>query len=63
MQGPTQTFGPIGSAVLTFIGYKQTSKVYIDIDLYFNEPKGIDHTMQFKLYLQYNKPNISSSVP
>ena len=33
MQGPTQNLGPIGLAVLTFIGYKQkdkqTSKVYI----------------------------------
>ena len=33
MGSPTQYFGPIGSAVLTFIGYKltdsQTSKVYI----------------------------------
>ena len=37
MWGPTQNLGPIGSAVLTFIGYKQTdtktprqtSKVYI----------------------------------
>jgi len=31
--GPTQNLGPIGSAVLTFIGYKQTNtqtrKVYI----------------------------------
>ncbi len=26
MQGPTQNLGPIGSAVLTFIGYKQTDK-------------------------------------
>ena len=24
--GPTQNLGPIGSAVLTFIGYKQTNK-------------------------------------
>ena len=33
LQGHTQNLGPIGSAVLTFIGYKQTdkqtSKVYI----------------------------------
>ena len=26
MWGPTQNLGPIGSAVLTFIGYKQTDK-------------------------------------
>jgi len=25
-QGPTQNLGPIGSAVLTFIGYKQTDR-------------------------------------
>ena len=35
MGSPTQNLGPIGSAVLTFIGYKQadrqTSKVYIQI--------------------------------
>jgi len=29
MRGPTPNLGPIGSAVLTFIGYKQTSKAYI----------------------------------
>ena len=26
MRDPTKKFGPIGSAVLTFIGYKQTDK-------------------------------------
>ena len=26
MEGPTQNLGPIGSAVLTFIGHKQTSR-------------------------------------
>ena len=26
MWSPTQNFGPIGSDVLTFIGYKQTDK-------------------------------------
>ena len=26
MRGPTKNLGPIGSAVLTFIGYKQTNK-------------------------------------
>jgi len=26
MLGPTQNVGPIGSAVMTFIGYKQTDK-------------------------------------
>ena len=35
MGGPTQNLDPIGSAVLAFLGYKQTdrqkSKVYIDI--------------------------------
>ena len=39
MWGPTKNFGRIGSAVLTFIGYKQTNKqtdrqakyIYIDI--------------------------------
>ena len=34
MRGPTQKFGPIGSAVLTFIGI-QTDKqsIYIDIEM------------------------------
>jgi len=36
MPGPTQNLGPIGSAVLTFIGYEQTdkqaSKVYTHKD-------------------------------
>ena len=32
MQGPTQILGPIGSAVLTFIGYKQTDKQSIFIE-------------------------------
>ena len=37
--GPTKNLGPIGSAVLTFIGYHQTDgqtdkqSIYIDIDL------------------------------
>ena len=35
MQGPTKKLGPIGSAVLTFIGYKQTDadkqSIYIDV--------------------------------
>ena len=26
MQGPKQNVGPIGSAVMTFIGYKQTDR-------------------------------------
>ena len=26
MRGPTKNLGPIGSAVLKFIGYKQTNK-------------------------------------
>ena len=30
MRGPTPNLGPIGSAVLTCIGYKQTSKAYIN---------------------------------
>ena len=32
MWGPIQNFGPIGSAVLTFIGYKQTDKQSIYLD-------------------------------
>ena len=38
MWGPTQNLSPIGSAVLTFIGYQQTNKetdkpnLYIDIE-------------------------------
>ena len=39
---PTKNLGPIGSAVLTFIGYKQTDKqtdkpnLYIDLKLWLN---------------------------
>jgi len=33
-RGPTQNLGPIGSAVLTFIKYGQTSKVFIYITIY-----------------------------
>ena len=35
MKGPTQNLGPIGSAVLTFIGYNgQTDKQSLYIDKY-----------------------------
>jgi len=36
MTGPTKNLGPIGQAVLTFIGYKQTDKQakYLDRDRY-----------------------------
>ena len=44
-RGPTKNLGPIGSAVLTFIGYKQTDKqtnkqtdkpnLYIESDVRF----------------------------
>ena len=32
MRGPTQYMAPIGSAVLTFIGYKRTDKQKINLD-------------------------------
>ena len=39
MWGATQNLGPIGSAVLTFIRYKQTDKqsIYIDDNLDGND--------------------------
>ena len=33
----TQNFGPIGSAVLTFIGYKQTNRQTDKLNLYIDE--------------------------
>ena len=47
MWGPTQNLGPIGSAVLTFIEYKQTDaqtekqRIYKDVHMgKMFEPKG-----------------------
>ena len=50
MRGPTKNFGPIGLAVLTFIGFKETNKQsltkYIEL---FKIPK----RAYFIFYLNY----------
>ena len=43
MRDPTKNLGPIGSAVLTFIGYKQKTDRQTDKpNLYIDEPKDTD---------------------
>ncbi len=62
MWSPTKKLGPMGSAVLTFIDYKQTNKqtdklnlyidIYIDVELYINR---VSETIIFFLYFYYVK--------
>ena len=58
--GHTKNLGPIGSAVLTFIGYKQTDKpnLYIDIFQTYSRHPGEPGSIPFSL-----KPDLSPHAP
>ena len=53
MLGPTQNLGPIGSAVLMFIGYKQTKTKTIKLNLYIDIYIGIVFNTNLK-YKEYD---------
>ena len=59
MWSPTQNLGPIGSAVLTFIGYKQTdtqtSKVYYE-GRYGDNKKNSGKILLLELSYDFNSP-------